>query len=268
MGNILEFEKFHGAGNDFIMLDGRDGTIPSNTQIAWLCDRHFGVGADGLIILNPQPDWVLHMRYFNADGGESTMCGNGGRCAAAWAHKHNLAVSQLEILASDGNHKAEVIRREGNTWEVRLSMGIAGVPVQRAGGYFINTGSPHHIGYTDALAETEVHTLGQAIRNSEEYAPAGTNVNFVERTEELLLVRTFERGVEAETLACGTGTTAVALTEAWLRQEKGRNSKLIKMPGGLLSVDYEVTSDGFRNVWLQGPASFVFKGEIDLPENG
>ncbi|HRY97586.1 MAG TPA: diaminopimelate epimerase [Bacteroidales bacterium] len=265
MSLSLTFEKFHGAGNDFIMLDGRSDPRLTNEQIAWLCDRHLGVGADGLIILYPSGTDILRMRYFNSDGGEATLCGNGGRCTAAWAHKHQLAGPQMQIQASDGIHSAHILRREGSLWQVSLAMGDAALPQSRADGYFIHTGSPHHIIYVDDVQATNVPENGRNTRFSPAYAPEGTNVNFVQHSDDLLLVRTYERGVEAETLACGTGTTAVALTQAWLNQEKGPGQKEIRMPGGCLKVTYEAGNLGFSNIWLEGPAAFVYRGEISIP---
>lgn len=268
MSIVLRFGKFHGAGNDFVMVDGRDYPLLPAATIASICDRHRGIGADGLIILHPEQHGILRMNYYNADGRESTLCGNGGRCAAAWANKQKLAGQSLELWASDGLHQAKIIKREGDVWQIRLQMADLAVPQLKAGAYFINTGSPHHIQYVEDIETTDVHNLGRGIRYTQEYAPEGTNVNFVQRAGDLLLVRTYERGVEAETLACGTGTTAVALTEAWLKQEAGPGCKRIAMPGGHLAVDYEAHKTGFRNVWLEGPATYVFQGEIILPEHG
>lgn len=260
----FSFEKYHGAGNDFILVDGRLlPELPSTEMIARLCHRHFGIGADGFIALYPEGTDIVGMRYFNADGRESTMCGNGGRCSAAWVFRNLEGRNVLTINASDGMHKAEVLFRKNHLFEISLDMIDCSLPAEALDGFFIDTGSPHHISYVQDLKSLDVRSVGEEIRNSPAYSPEGANVNFVEEHEAGLKVRTYERGVEDETLACGTGAVAVALTQSWREGEEGDGMKEIIMPGGELRVRYSRFPKGFRKVRLQGPAEFVYFGEIN-----
>ena len=264
----MHFHKYQGTGNDFVMVDDRVRAFDETDQplIARLCDRRFGIGADGLILLRDKSDFDFEMVYFNADGRPSSMCGNGGRCTVAFAKYLGLISTQARFLAVDGPHDARV-EPDGT---VRLRMIDVHAP-QKAGvgddDVFLHTGSPHHIHFLDPeeghqLAELDVYGSGHAIRYDQAYDPAGTNVNFVEVPADpahAWPVRTYERGVENETLSCGTGVTAVALAAS----RRGAVSPVrLQTRGGELEVSFEPRPDGgFANVWLSGPAVRVFSGE-------
>lgn len=260
----LPFFKYQGAGNDFVMVDQRDQTYLSRgdrDRIARLCDRRFGIGADGLILLQRVKGYDFEMLYFNADGGEGSLCGNGGRCAAAFAHYLNQVGSSCMFLASDGSHEA---RLPSPGW-VELKMHDVERVESGAGFTCINTGSPHYVRFVPHLGAIDVYQEGRLIRNAPEYAPAGINVNFVEIQEGELEVATYERGVENETLACGTGVTAAAMAHvSRLSEATGYWDIPIRTKGGQLRVRFEYDGLAFREVWLCGPAVHVFSGTIVL----
>jgi diaminopimelate epimerase len=267
----LPFTKMNGAGNDFVMLDNRDGALAlSDAQIARLCDRHRGVGADGLLAVEPAQgaaDW--RMRYYNADGAEAEMCGNGARCFARFVQK--IAPGQGESIRFETPAGVISARLEGELVSLGMSEPGAfadGVSLDVAGEaltvYAINTGVPHAVVLVDNLDGTDVRRLGAALRHHHKFQPRGTNVNFVRQLgPQALAIRTYERGVEAETLACGTGVVASALTLAALTGAASPISVLVK-GGDTLNVAFERTAEGFRQVVLTGPADFVFAGEIAL----
>ncbi|MCB0640058.1 MAG: diaminopimelate epimerase [Phaeodactylibacter sp.] len=259
----IPFFKYHGAGNDFILLDQRTQTFirpDDREQIAGLCHRRFGIGADGLIFLETGVEGAdFYMRYFNADGGEGSMCGNGGRCTVTFAHDLGLIDQETRFLAVDGWHEARVTRPN---W-VELQMTNVGEIGILNDGYFLNTGSPHQVNFVEGLDDYEVFAEGRRIRWLPDYAPGGTNVNFIEKAEQGLCIRTFERGVEEETLACGTGITAAALAYSEMQQQGPGTYELpVKALGGQLSVRYTKTIQGFEDIWLCGPTAFVFKGTV------
>ncbi len=254
----LHFHKYQGTGNDFIIFDDRDQTFPANPSlVARLCHRRFGIGADGLMLLQNHPGYDFRMVYFNADGNPSTMCGNGGRCLVKFAQSLGLFETETTFLAVDGPHEAQV--REGL---VHLKMmDVNGV--RREAEYdFLNTGSPHYVTFVDNVRETDVTGRGRRIRYNDHFGPnGGTNVNFVEVLEDnALFVRTYERGVEDETYSCGTGVTACALAASYRHLV---SPVRIKTLGGDLRVSFRQTSeDAFTDVYLIGPAEKVFEGEI------
>ncbi|MDB5233195.1 MAG: diaminopimelate epimerase [Hymenobacter sp.] len=265
----MQFYKYQGTGNDFVILDDRACQFDETDQarIAHLCHRRFGIGADGLMLLRNKEGYDFEMVYFNADGRPSSMCGNGGRCLVAFAKFMGVIQDQAHFLAVDGPHDARV-EPDGT---VRLRMIDVAAPQEVEVGeedLFLHTGSPHHVHFLDpeehpSLAEFNVFAAGHDIRYDQAYDPAGTNVNFVEVPADPTQpwpVRTYERGVENETLSCGTGVTAVALAAS----RRGATSPVrLSTPGGELEVSFEQRSDGgFRNVWLSGPAVRVFSGEI------
>ncbi|MGG8495096.1 diaminopimelate epimerase [Tenacibaculum sp. TC6] len=256
----LSFYKYQGTGNDFVMIDNRTKIFPKdNTDIiATLCHRNFGIGADGLILLEEDEHTDFRMIYFNADGNESTMCGNGGRCIVAFAHKLGLFDTETTFMAIDGIHHAFI--KEGI---VSLQM-IDVNNVEHHNSYsFANTGSPHHVQIVDDLNNYDVYTNGKKIRN-DVYGTEGSNVNFVQQVNNSTFrVRTYERGVENETLACGTGVTAVALA---MHASKKTTSTSITLPveGGELLVSFNEKNGQYTHVFLTGPATFVFKGEITI----
>jgi len=257
----ISFYKYQGAGNDFVMIDDRKRNFPQTEElISFLCDRHFGIGADGLILLQDEVDSDFRMLYFNSDGRESTMCGNGGRCIAKFAKDLGLIENDALFTAIDGGHSAQI---EGV--EVHLKMTNI-TEIQTFDNYlFLNTGSPHHVEFVKEVSEVDVKNFGRKIRYGSPYFEEGTNVNFVELIDEnTLKIRTYERGVEDETLACGTGITAAAIAA----YESGRVSKNeinVLAEGGNLSVKFEKNaSNGYENVWLTGSAQKVFEGEIEV----
>jgi diaminopimelate epimerase len=256
----IEFFKYQGTGNDFVMVDDRDKQFPvSKELIASICHRRFGIGADGLILLQNAEGYDFRMVYFNADGGEGSMCGNGGRCVVRFANDLGLFSDHTRFIAVDGEHEATIT---GDT--IRLKM--SGVKdLQRFDEFdFMNTGSPHYVTYVDDVTEVDVVNTGSEIRYGSVYGPqGGTNVNFVEIIEENhLSVRTYERGVEDETFSCGTGVTACALS-AHLR--KGWESPVkVETIGGTLEVAFTATAEGFSDIYLIGPAVRVFTGQLEI----
>lgn len=267
----MQFHKYQGTGNDFVIIDDRARQFDKTDQarIAHLCHRRFGIGADGLMLLRNKEGFDFEMVYFNADGLPSSMCGNGGRCLVAFAKFLGVIQDQAHFLAVDGPHDARV-EADGT---VRLRMIDVAAPqeaeVGEEGDVFLHTGSPHHVHFLDpeehpTLAEFDVFGTGHDIRYDQAYDPAGTNVNFVEVPADPAHpwpVRTYERGVENETYSCGTGVTAVALAAS----QRGAASPVrLSTPGGELEVTFEPgPAGGFTNVWLSGPAVQVFKGEIE-----
>ena len=258
----FSFYKYQGTGNDFVILDNRDAAYNSLTikQVKLICDRRFGIGADGLMLLNLKDGYDFEMIYYNADGNLSSMCGNGGRCLVKFAHDMGIRKLTYKFLATDGEHESEM---EGKI--VRLKMKDVDA-VESHGSYAIlNTGSPHYVKFVNDLEATNVVATGRSIRNSHEFAAEGINVNFVESTgEDAIFVRTDERGVEDETISCGTGVTAASLVSA--HNERGFNRVEVKTIGGNLSVEFnKISEHHFTDVWLCGQATFVYKGEIELP---
>lgn len=258
------FYKYQGAGNDFVLFDNRNLGINAADYVLFqkLCDRRFGIGADGVMLLQEKIGYDFEMLYYNADGKPSSMCGNGGRCIVAFAQFLGIIKSKTTFLASDGSHYAET-SAEG-TW-INLQM-IDVDKVEHDGNAFVlNTGSPHYVILKDSIDKLEVFNEGKKIRNSAKYIEKGINVNFVARKDDGYFVRTYERGVENETLACGTGATAVALAMALAERKNGKVTTPIKVLGGNLSICFEITEQKtFRNIYLEGPAIQVFAGTITI----
>jgi diaminopimelate epimerase len=256
----VSFNKYQGAGNDFIIIDNREGEInPSDSKlINKLCDRRFGIGADGLILISGCTKADYEMKYFNSDGKLGSMCGNGGRCSAHFAMKSGIAGQNQKFLAYDGLHEATV-----DNDSVRLQMGNVNEFRIVNGSYFINTGSPHYIVFKDDADKVNVAEEGKRLRWSKEFAPGGTNVNFVQVIDNGLYIRTFERGVEEETLACGTGVTASAIASV-LAGHFGAGPVNVRTRGGKLKVEFDIKNEKVTNIWLSGPATFVFEGIIKI----
>ncbi|SFA78259.1 diaminopimelate epimerase [Algoriphagus aquimarinus] len=255
----ISFYKYQGTGNDFVMIDDRAQKFDDSDLklVSQLCDRKFGVGADGLILIRNHADYDFEMIYFNADGSQS-MCGNGARCAVAFSAFLGILEEKTSFLAIDGAHEA--ILKDGL---VQLLMGdVAGID-EKGADSFVNTGSPHHIRFVDDVQDYPIFAEGKKVRYDEMYAPAGTNVNFVEKVSaDEIFVRTYERGVEDETLSCGTGVTAAAI--AFGKDLPAATIK-IQTLGGQLSVKFKASVNGaFKEVWLIGPAQQVFAGKINL----
>ena len=256
----IPFNKYQGTGNDFIIIDNRKGLFnPSDTIIInKLCNRRFGIGADGLILISLHKEFDFEMKYFNSDGNEGSMCGNGGRCTADFAFRAGIAGKQQQFFAFDGTHEAEV----GNGI-IRLQMNDVTGITKVKGNYFINTGSPHYVCFVKNVRELDVFNEGKKIRWSDDFKPGGTNVNFVELVNDGIFVRTFERGVEEETLSCGTGVTASAIASV-LSGHFGKNIINVRTLGGNLSVEMRPGEEKITDIRLSGPATFVFEGVIEV----
>lgn len=256
----IHFYKYQGSGNDFIMIDNRSSSLSLSTeQVSHLCHRRFGIGADGLILLEPEPGVDFKMVYYNSDGNQSSMCGNGGRCIVAFAKQLGIISDKTRFLAIDGLHEAS-IAADGS-----VSLKMQDVKQMESGEdyFFLNTGSPHYVKQVANVEHMDVFAEGRKIRNSERFAEEGTNVNFIEKQDDALMVRTYERGVEDETFSCGTGVTAAALVAAVVGVSTGKNNCLVKTKGGTLEVSFEkVLEQNFYNIWLKGPAVMVFKGSV------
>ena len=261
----MNFSKYQGTGNDFVMIDNRHATgkdsFPRHDQalITRLCDRRFGIGADGLIMLQNHPDFDFRMVYFNADGAEGSMCGNGGRCIVRFAHDLGLFTTHTRFMAVDGEHEATITNG-------LISLRMSSVQqIDTTPEYsFINTGSPHVVMFVDDLTHYDVAGVGRQLRYSEAFAPSGTNVNFVQSEPDgTLFVRTYERGVEDETYSCGTGVTAAALVA---NRQSGMASPIpIRTLGGKLSVAFQLNQlFGYEQIDLIGPAEKVFEGVWSL----
>lgn len=252
------FYKYQGTGNDFVMIDNRNNEFPKDNVelVANLCDRRFGVGSDGLILLEDDENTDFRMVYFNADGNESSMCGNGGRCIVAFAHFLGLIENKTEFIAVDGLHEASI---DGDI--VNLKMLDVQEIKQKSNALYLNTGSPHHVQLVNELKSFNVVKEGARLRYGV-YGEKGSNINFVEHNKSGgYNIRTYERGVEDETLSCGTGVTAVALGMYHMGNTKEKTIA-VKALGGDLEVSFDEENGTYSNIYLKGKAKQVFKGEL------
>lgn len=258
----ISFYKYQGTGNDFVIIDNREGTIHlTEEQVHFICDRRFGIGGDGLMLLNRLEGYDFEMIYYNSDGKPGTMCGNGGRCLTKFANDQGIKKTAYKFVASDGEHLAEM----GKSGWINLKMKDVDTINLFHGDYILDTGSPHFIKHVNHVDEIDVVEEGRSIRYSKAFEEKGINVNFVELNDKNIIVRTYERGVEDETYSCGTGVTASALIFA--HNDNGFNRIEVQTKGGNLAVEFDKMSDTeFKNIWLCGPAEFVFKGEVLLEE--
>lgn len=259
----IKFEKFQGAGNDFILLDNRNAIYSNLTfeQIKTICNRHTGIGADGLILLDYSNDSDFEMRYFNSDGNASSLCGNGSRCVVAYAYKLGIIGNYTQFKAIDGYHNAQLISNN----EVRLKMNNISRIMHFDKAIVLDTGSPHYIELHDDISNLNIKKLGSEIRNSKPFNPEGINVNFIQKeSNQKFLIRTFERGVEDETLACGTGAVAAAVGMHHLGETEGETKIELQALGGMLIVDFIYKNKSYENIHLQGPANFVFSGTLKI----
>lgn len=260
----IHFYKYQGTGNDFIILDNRDGGYSAITkkQVHHLCDRRFGIGADGLMLMNNHTHYDFEMKYYNADGKEGTMCGNGGRCMTMFASDMGIIKDKYKFIAIDGVHKAGI----NTDATVALNMSEVDKIKYDHGNYILDTGSPHFVTIVTDVMHQDVVKKGRDIRYSAPFKDEGINVNFVEQTDEpdIIIVRTYERGVEDETYSCGTGVTAAALV--CFHNDNGFNRVEVRTKGGDLSVEFDKAGDAFKNIWLIGPAVKVFEGDVDASE--
>lgn len=266
--NAIAFCKFHGLGNDFIIFDGIKNPpelIYTSAFRRKMCDRRFGIGADGILEIFPGDEAVsFSMTYYNSDGNVSSMCGNGARCALAYATRKGLIHANIGVFFSafDGMHSGSY--NNENCVVVKMT-DVDTVIKYDQENYFVNTGSPHHVRYVTNLNSVDVIKEGSELRYSDIYAKEGTNVNFVEINElEEILVRTYERGVEAETMACGTGAVAVALI-TWYRRHPGSKTRAnvmhaVKCNGGTISIQFAAENGNFIDIYLTGPACHVYDG--------
>jgi len=257
----IQFYKYQGAGNDFILIDNRNGDFdPKNHDlIEKLCHRRFGIGADGLMLLQKHNNYDFQMVYYNADGQEGSMCGNGGRCIVAFARDLGVIQQNTDFLAVDGTHDASISANE-----VKLGMIDVREYHKDYEAYVLQTGSPHYVQFVTGLETYPVYLNGSSIRNNETYGPKGINVNFVEKEEGGYFVRTFERGVEDETYACGTGAVASAMAVALSEGLEGDLEIPIRVLGGQLKISFHKAGDVFTQVYLSGPAVQVFNGKVKI----
>ena len=260
---LIAISKYQGAGNDFVLIDDRDENFPAGDHrlIRKLCDRRFGIGADGLMLLRNSADKDFTMLYFNSDGYEGTMCGNGGRCLVLFAHniRHVEKVNGIKFSAIDGGHEASILKNGSVSLKMQSVSGV----LKKGNGWGLNTGSIHHVEYVDNIVDMDVCRAGKTIRKHKMYSPDGCNVNFIKvDSSGDLLIRTYERGVEDETLACGTGAVASAI----VHHHNGhvQNEYILKARGGTLSVSLDFANGTYNNIWLKGPARFVFNGEWSI----
>lgn len=263
----MQFGKYEGTGNDFILIDARNVMFPLESKIiARLCDRHFGIGADGLMTLSRSQNHDCTMRYFNADGSEGEMCGNGARCFTLFADQLGIGDRVKRFEATDGLHDARLLRVDGEAGEIELGMIPVSEIVRGDGWWFLNTGVPHYVEFVERVDQVDVIGRGRVIRNDLERFPQGTNVNFVEvLASGHIRIRTYERGVENETLACGTGATAAAIVTSHALQPDTTQYR-IGVAGGELCVgfDHRPHTTTYTNIRLSGGARRVFEGVFDL----
>lgn len=255
----MHFYKYQGTGNDFVLIDNREKSFKGDVKL--LCDRKFGIGSDGLMLLENENGYDFKMVYYNSDGNESTMCGNGGRCIVAFAKKLGIVKDVTTFIAIDGPHDARI--DESN----KVSLGMKGVEeVETIDSYnfVLDTGSPHYVQFRKDIKTINIITEAHEIRYNQQFSAEGINVNFVEEQDGVLQVRTYERGVEDETLSCGTGVTAVALAHHQkLGKQEGSFKQKLKVEGGNLEVHFDyLNNSGYQKIQLIGPTQMVFEGEV------
>lgn len=268
---MTTFYKYQGTGNDFVMIDDRERLFPANdiALIERLCDRRFGIGADGLILLQTNEDGVFYMQYFNSDGKESSMCGNGGRCFARFIFDLKLAENKVGFFAIDGWHEAEISDSANSNWISLQMINVVNYKQLQEQVFELNTGSPHYVQFrSEPIDDMDLVNEAKQIRYNEVYQAQGINVNYVNlKALKVIDMRTYERGVENETLSCGTGATAAAISTALLNNlPAGTHQVKVSVKGGELAVQffYKPAQEAFEDVWLMGPAEYVFTGEISV----
>jgi len=253
----MHFYKYQGTGNDFIIFDNRNKDIIFSAEnIQFICDRRFGIGADGLMLLQLIEGFDFEMKYYNCDGIEATMCGNGGRCMVNFAASLGIITHSCKFSASDGIHEAEIIGKN-----VKLGMSDILNIEKIDNDYYLDTGNPHYVRFCNNIDLVDIIEESRKIRYDQRFQPTGTNVNYVELKQEKLFVRTYEKGVENETLSCGTGVVAAAIASSEVNNSI-RNFTEITTPGGKLNVYFNKNASGYNNIYLEGNAVFVFEGEI------
>lgn len=255
------FNKYEGAGNDFVIIKNSPSLVDHSDTllIKKLCDRHFGIGADGLMLIEEYEGFDFRMYYFNSDGSPGAMCGNGARCSAHFTMRHMTGFRDLTFMADDGRHTA----KPAVDGKVEISITDVSNIRYAPDGILVNTGVPHLVVFTEDNSKTDMVSFGRALRWSPAYAPEGVNVNLVSLFNGKLHVRTYERGVEDETLACGTGITASAIAAAYTGKIVTCETDVVAR-GGTVSVRFQLQDKSARNIFLTGPATFVFSGEIEI----
>lgn len=261
---IVHFSKYHGTGNDFVLIDGRDQETSylDSDLIRQICERRFGIGADGLIILGKSNRSDFLMRYYNADGYEGTMCGNGGRCITAFANRLNIISLDANFEGIDGSHSSTILPNG----EIRLKLKDVNGIRWLEDGYLLDTGSPHFVKFVTQLDPLDIETEGSEIRHQSRFGKGGVNVNFVQKgiSSNRISVRTYERGVEAETFSCGTGVTAAAIC-SYYHFKSDNFSYSVKTRGGKLNVSFKAQHHTrFTDIYLTGPTSHVYDGSIEI----
>jgi len=258
----IQFSKYEGTGNDFIMIDDRKLQFPVNEHlISRLCDRHFGIGADGILLVQHSEGYDFGMNYFNSDGSAATFCGNGGRCITAFAHQLGITAGTCRFMAADGIHHAQIKENNGSVMIIELGMQDPEIYNRDNNSCYLNTGTYHVVKFVDNPDNIDIIEDGRELRYDARYEPHGTNVNFAKLLKKELYVRTYEKGVENETLSCGTGVTASAIAASI---KYGGDAFYVNTAGGRLHVSFTRIGDTFKNVKLTGPAILVFKGEIEI----
>jgi len=258
----IPFVKYQGTGNDFILVDDRSRLFPEDVQlIRQICDRHYGIGADGVILLRNHAEFDFEMIFRNPDGSPASFCGNGGRCIVAFAQSLEIIGIQTKFLAPDGIHNAVILGEEGHETLVRLEMCDAIIYESTETYCYLNTGTYHYVEFVDDFESLDVVGKGRSVRNQDRFLPHGTNVNFVSGSSDHLKVRTYEKGVENETLSCGTGVTASAIAASL---QQGGTDFMVNTPGGKLRVTFERDGDRFFHICLEGNATRVFEGQISI----
>lgn len=260
----ITFEKYHGAGNDFIIIDDRKRNIKLNKDnIVLLCHRRFGIGADGLILMQESRIHDFKMTYFNTNGNEGSLCGNGGRCVVYFAKQKGLINSKSRFEAIDGEHQAHILSSKENGGVVSLKMADVHKIEEYDDYYFLNTGSPHYVKIVENIDSIDAYNAGKNIRWDNRFQPKGTNADFIMIKDDHLVVRTFERGVENLTLSCGTGVVASAIVAAEISAKIFVNYR-IKTDGGDLKVKFKKKNKVYTDIWLEGPVVKVFDGVVEL----
>jgi diaminopimelate epimerase len=258
----IAFYKYEGTGNDFIVIDNRYVQLEyRNDLVMKLCDRRFGIGADGLLLLENAEGFDFRMIYYNSDGSPATMCGNGGRCITAFANRIGVVGDTLNFLAADGPHSASIHKIDEHITQVELSMKDVIISIKNEHSVILNTGTPHFVSFVDDPDIIDIVAEGRKIRYAPEFAPLGTNVNFAKLDGDHIYVRTYEKGVEDETLSCGTGVTASAIAASEFTDAR---SFRVTTRGGKLSVAFEKEGEKYFHIRLGGPATFVYSGEISI----
>ena len=257
----INFSKYNGAGNDFILIDDRENLINDNKSlISYFCDRHFGIGADGLIILKESSNSDFEILHYTSDGNLGSLCGNGSRCAVLFAFNKDIISRNTVFHAFDGIHNAEIL---GNGL-IKMEMKVNSDIVSNSYGTWLDTGSPHLVVEMNDTDELDVNNEGRLIRYSDFYKEEGVNVNFVEKiSDDQFKIRTYERGVENETLACGTGSTASAICMNFLGKTNSNNITM-QCKGGDLNVQFNISGKDYKGISITGPAKLVFEGVIEV----